>query len=658
MTKQETTRIGESFESNAPDAGPVKETLDDTSPIKPSDDLELVTKGNAFWTESRAEAAKMAHHEEEKTGITPDAKALESKSSKTSESKSSKAPESKAVKAQTAIFERDVPAGHAPSLAELASKRREEKNSSGKDRSEASKSESTGKIKFSDKDPNDTDPEGLETAKQPGVRAGAPPEPVVSVVSRSLDVAFIDGHNLFIPGATWTSGDNLVVQGKTYQLKRKAARYPISPQLAAYVGGGFAAGCLLMWMMMSGNAAPSGNIFGLVREAGTGRLLPGVTVAIEDAGTTAQSDPTGMFSFEQMREGIYTLIATDPIYGKQRRTVTVSHGTASVMLDLEREVVAVVEPPKPQPAKPKPAPVTNEDQSQSGNAGSKGELAVTASVANSTIYLDDKMLGVGNAVYTGIRAGERTIRVEHQGFTPWVKTVNIKGGQTNRVEPLLAAAEAPSPEQLSPEQYAAAGRKLLEQRQFAAAAEQLTLAIKGSQRGQFYAWRADAYIGLKKLQAAEGDFLAAMALFKQSREDNKLDAMLERAVLVVPASASLRMAYGDYLYGDRKLLDAVRSYRRALELGADQTKAQIAIGLAQYAGGSFDEANTSWTMADEASGGTDPHVAGYLALSNARLQYRASCRNAVRRLLDYPDVLQQFRSHPDWDKVRHLTGEG
>lgn len=165
------------------------------------------------------------------------------------------------------------------------------------------------------------------------------------MVSRSLDVAFIDGHSLYIPGAAWASGENLVVQGKTYQLKRKTAKYPISPQMAAYTGGGFAFGCLLMWMLMSGGAAVTGNIFGLVREAGTGKLLPGVTVAIEDVGKTSQSDPTGMFSFEQLPEGIYTLIATDPIYGKQRRTVTVSDGTASVMLDLKREAVALVEPP-------------------------------------------------------------------------------------------------------------------------------------------------------------------------------------------------------------------------------------------------------------------------------------------------------------------------
>jgi Flp pilus assembly protein TadD len=118
------------------------------------------------------------------------------------------------------------------------------------------------------------------------------------------------------------------------------------------------------------------------------------------------------------------------------------------------------------------------------------------------------------------------------------------------------------------------------------------------------------------------------------------------------------MAYADYLFSHRKLRDAEKNYRKALQLGGDQVKAYTGIGLAQYAGGSFDDAVKSWSEADVASGEVDPHIAGYLALANARLQHRASCRNAVRRLEQFPDVLAQFRSHPDWNRVQRLTGEG
>jgi tetratricopeptide (TPR) repeat protein len=133
---------------------------------------------------------------------------------------------------------------------------------------------------------------------------------------------------------------------------------------------------------------------------------------------------------------------------------------------------------------------------------------------------------------------------------------------------------------------------------------------------------------------------------------------LSHAVVVVPGSPVLRMAYADYQYRHRRLTDAEKNYRRALDLGGDPVEAYTGIGLAQYAGGSFEGAMQSWEEADIKTGHSDPHLAGYLALANARLQYRASCRNAVRRLKDHPDVLEEFRTHPDWKRVRHLTGEG
>lgn len=658
MTKDDATRTGEN----------AREPLDDTSPIKPSADLELVTRGNAFWAETQPESAGKPAARSEKLEDTEKQNNQKPESAKSGQPvknapavKDGMSPvDEQTARIRAGLLERTPSGAPAPTLAELAKKRREEMGSEPRRTKDPDDSDDRG-------DFDATRPAGIKTRPEKPVRAAAAvssssaaasPDQAVAMVSRSHDIAFIEGRNLSIPGMAWTVGENVVVQGKTYQLKRKAAKYPISPMIAAYVGGGILVGCLMMWMLASGGAAATGSILGMVRDASTGKMLSGVTVAIEDAGKTSQSDPSGLFAFDELADGIYTVIATDPIYGKQRRSVTVAKGAASVLLDLEREVVAEAEPPAPIPVEPEKAPETDPSHESAEGPGGHGELAVTSSVPNSKVFIDGKMLGVGNTVYSGIKAGSRAIRVEHEGFTPWVKTVDIQPGKLTRIEPKLSNAEPPAPQQLSPDQYAAAGRKLLEQKQYAGAIEQFTMALKGAQRAQFFAWRADAYVGQKKLQAAEADFLAAYEMFKQSSETGKLDDLLERAVLVVPASAPLRVAYGDYLYSHGKLQDAVKNYRKALQMGADPTKTNIAIGLAQYAGGGYEEANTSWTIADEASAGVNPQVAGYLALSSARLQYRASCRNAVRRLRDYPDVLSQFREHPDWEKVQHLTGEG
>ena len=305
-------------DSNRSDDTPRKERLDDTSPIQSSDDLEVVQSGQAFWAEARETA--QAQRDSEETEM--------------SHGESKEPKDSKDPKVATMFDKRESDTGPAPSLADLARQRREEmaQESPASDTDSESGNESDETVHDQHgaaKDADDTDPAGVETAaSQPT------PEPSVKVVSRSPDVAFIEGQQLLVPGVRWTTGESIVIQGKTFQLKRRVHKYPLSPKMAAYIGGSFVLGCLLMWLIATGDSAPNGHIFGAVREAGSGNMLPGVTVAIEDGGRTSESDPGGMFLFDELNDGIYTLIATDPIYGKQRRTVTVSGGTASIMLDL------------------------------------------------------------------------------------------------------------------------------------------------------------------------------------------------------------------------------------------------------------------------------------------------------------------------------------
>ena len=677
--------------------------LDDSAPINPDADLELVQSGHAFWAEAAAPA----------TAPPSDSDDTEPEKRETLD----KSPDESSKKIAVAEAERSN--SHAPSLADLARARREqlmqEMQSASTESQDAADHQTnhTQTGEPTQPDPavlstfaDESDPSGRETRdssqenqpvrkswstfvndipgepasqeKQPEhdrtmpVRATympekehltgpEPPAPAVSV-ARAPDIAFLEGNSIYIPGTTWSAGENVVIQGRTFQLKRPVSKYPIPPKLAAIGAACMLFGLIVGWMMTSGDSAPSSVLFGMIQDAQTGHYLPGVTIAVEDGGRTAQSDPTGMFYLDGLKEGIYTLVATDPIYGRSRQSITVSGSAAGIIMEMEKQVpeVTPVAPPQQAQNSKSASKSTSKPSTSTSQSGSstRGELAVTASVSNAKIYIDGKTLGVGNSVYAGIRPGKRTIRVVHEGFDPWEKTVTIEAGKTTRIEPVLATSRPPEPQAKTPDQYAAAGLKLLEARQYKQAVEQFDLALKGAQRAQYYAWRADAYAGMKETKAAEADYLRAVALFAKNNEDSKLDDMLSRAVLVVPGSADLRMSYGDYLYRRRKLGDAQKQYQRALEQGADPVRAYVGIGLARYAGGSFEDAERSWNEADALSGEADPHLAGYLALVEARLQHRASCRNYVRRITQFPDILQQFRSHPDWSRVQHPTGEG
>jgi Tfp pilus assembly protein PilF len=658
-------------EGRAPAAAATPRELDDSKPIMTSGDLEVVQSGHAFWTENR----NADQEDTDPTGsFARDAKP--STEAKTPASPAADSPE--AEPKRSSIFTAESTTADAPSLAELARRRKAQFIQQGfadttaggeirhdhvlnpsevptgehdEPASPTGKATSTG-----GPNPDETQPSGIKN--DPALAAQAALAGV-SVVAKTPDIAYIDNNKLAIPGARWSTGDKVVISGRTYELRRKVARYPLSTREMLIGSGTFLGGIVIAWMIAAGGSAPRSSVYGVVRDAATGKLLPGVTVACEENNRTVQSDPSGLFLLDNLNGGIYTLLATDPIYGSTRKAVTISGDATSVTIDLERPRVAEVAstpPPSRQAARPSPPAATQtEDVSAEGKAS---ELAVEASVANARVFIDGKLLGVGNARYSDLKPGRHQIEVTHEGFEPWKQNLTFAAGEVTRLNVDLKPVRDPDPVRVSADEYAAQGRKHIEARNWKLALEQFEAAIRQEQRPQFFAWRAEAFVGLKDLHHAEADFLQAVYLFRQSGQDSRLEGLLERAVLVVPASAPLWQARGEYLYSQRKLTDAEKCYRRALELGGDKAAVLTGIGLAQYAGGGFEAAFQSWTQADEASGSVDPHLAGYLALASARLQYRATCRDALRRLTAHQDVLTQFRAHPDWDKVQRLTGQG
>ena len=628
------------------------EPLEDTEPILKSDDLEVVQGGQAFWTEPQeSEPDAAAPSPDETDHETEKLSGIVETSQESQESQYSK--------------------NRAPSLSDLARTRNAGKSN---DTSTSHSGSRPGDQHDGDHDDyrddyhgkerrggghrlDDTDPSGIQLPSTSGTPSNTVPSPGVKIVSKVPDVAYIDGNSVTVPGAHWSPGQDLVISGRTYNLKRKSATQ--TPDHTRLMHGlvGVVVGVLIGWLMM-GEGGSNAKIFGMVRDQTNGNLLAGVRVAIEESDQNAQSGSDGIFRFKGLEEGVYTLVATDPIYGESTSKVTVSGDATVVVLGLERTDADL--PPIVTPKHVPSATTTakSKEKAKAASATKLGKLAVTASVANAKIYIDDQTLGIGNSLFGKIRPGTRRIRVAREGFETWEKKVVIKSGETTRIEPRLVPISKPEPVELSHGQYAFAGRGLLEQQQYKAAVEQFDLAIASNKSPQYFAWRAAAQAGQGNVAAAEADFLKAAALFEQARKFDLLEKLLLQAVATVPTSSNLEMELGDQMYRQRMLQSAERHYRKALDLGHSAELVYISLGLTQYAGGSYDDAVRSWEYADKATGGADTHIAGYLVLGHARLQHRTSSRNMLKRLQKDPQTLAQFRAHPDWNRVQRLTGGG
>lgn len=612
-----------------------KNALDDTKPIVESDDLEVVHGGQAFWTEQeKASTAVSAASQTEGTRDVVD---------------------------PTVTAEVKNPAdSNAPTLNELADRRKSSRvkgNGQGAARSTPQRHPSDDRRKTG-QNLEDTDASGVlvETSSVQPKTPKSMSSTGVRIVAKSPSIAYLEDNKLSIPGANWSAGQNLVIAGETYQLKRKKTQKSWAQPGLFTALFGLIVGCVIT-LLIVGSDPPDAKIVGLIRDEISGNLLAGVRIANREANQTVESNSEGVFIFEGLDEGVYTLVATDPIYGVSNTSVTISGDLATVLIGLQRPQVRLP-PILPVQRRPSSSATISNSGGKVAKSSTRGKLAVSASETNAKIYIDGKTLGVGNSIYDKIRPGTRRIKVVRNGFKTWEKKVVIKSGKTTRIEPKLIPESAAEPVILSPGQYAFAGRNLLEQHHYAGAIEQFGLAIKGDEAPQFYAWRAEAYAGAGNVSAAESDFLRSVRLFQTARRPDLLEKMLEVAVATLPSSAILRMEMGDLMYGRRRLQGAETHYRKALELGHHAGSVYIGIGLTLYAGGDYVGAVRSWEYADEATGGSDTHVAGYLVLGHARLKHRASCRNLLKRLKTAPKVLSQFRAHPDWKRVQRLTGDG
>lgn len=87
-----------------------------------------------------------------------------------------------------------------------------------------------------------------------------------------------------------------------------------------------------------------------------------------------------------------------------------------------------------------PAPVQAASETQ---AGTSSDVAVTSNPAGADIELDGAFVGDTPSTIT-VPAGDHTISVKKQGFTPWERTVKLSGGKIQITAELQTSGESPA----------------------------------------------------------------------------------------------------------------------------------------------------------------------------------------------------------------------
>jgi hypothetical protein len=66
-----------------------------------------------------------------------------------------------------------------------------------------------------------------------------------------------------------------------------------------------------------------------------------------------------------------------------------------------------------------------------------GTLEITSTPPGATVRIDNEAVGTTPLTLSRVRAGTRTVRIEHEGFARWSRAVLVPADQRARVKAVL-----------------------------------------------------------------------------------------------------------------------------------------------------------------------------------------------------------------------------
>lgn len=165
---------------------------------------------------------------------------------------------------------------------------------------------------------------------------------------------------------------------------------------------------------------------------------PGATVAVEgvDRGLTP-------LSLRDVPYGVHRVEIQAPGYEPQTREVTVSAEATVAAIRVELapasgQRAALAPPPEQAERSPLPAPVPADAAVAAG--GTVGSVLVESRPPGARVVIDGEPAGTTPIVVTDLPPGRREVRIERDGYTPWVTVVEVPALDRLRVAASLDRA--------------------------------------------------------------------------------------------------------------------------------------------------------------------------------------------------------------------------
>ena len=464
--------------------------------------------------------------------------------------------------------------------------------------------------------------------------------------SKSKNVAYFSHGTVRFPSGTkFSSGDKISWKDRKFTLKQKA---PDNKTVLLYGILGLVIVLLAASQLVRrGDAIPYPPLVGVVTDSETGQVLPDVKITINELGKSVMSNYSGLFVFEMVPEGSYTITGETPFF----RTASLSfrHGKSNqTVLGMPMEGSEPVAGEKPRQ--------NTESKTTPANAKKYGNIKVTTNVDNAQVFLDNKNYGGGSRTIKRVLEGKHKLVVESDGYEAFAQTVKVKSNKTSSIEATLVKLTEEKPPELSADDHVRIGDSVAAAGDLSAAIGSYTAALDRKKTAEVYYRRAQMYNRTGDPGKAAKDFVQAGNYFASFGQLTSAVGAFNAALDLFPGDLEMLRARG-YTYIQKGEYDlAMADFRTACNTDGDNYQNRIGLGHVYSMTGKYRDAIKEYKKAGKLTG-NKTEVFALIALASLARGKEKDARKYYTKFLETatPEIERKYSSDPDWQRLKQLA---
>ncbi|MFH1892974.1 MAG: tetratricopeptide repeat protein [Candidatus Zixiibacteriota bacterium] len=388
---------------------------------------------------------------------------------------------------------------------------------------------------------------------------------------------------------------------------------------------------------------------GVIVDGETGKVLPDVRVTIDELDKSVVSNRSGLFVFELLPSGSYTITADTPLYSSA--SISFYHGDGgSPVVALHAD-----DGMSGEPGGQSRSETSASTDATSSSEPDYGAIKIETDHPDAEIYLDNKKYGTGSRKINRVLEGKHKLAVAMKGYERFEQTVSVSKNKTTTVTANLAKIQTVKRE-LTAEEYVQSADSALTAGDFQTAIEMYTQALAKKESAETFYKRAQLYHKAGRPGDARADFMRAGNLFASSGQATSAIGAFNAVLDLFPNDMKALRArgYSNINRGEYEL--ALADFKTASNLDENDYENQIGLGNAYSVLGKHKDAIKAYKNAE---GLTESKAEAYalIAMTSLVRGKEKDARKYYEKFLETasPEDEMKYARDPDWQRLKQIA---